>query len=73
MWKRLTLGGNVIWKSKVLACDYFLVDERSTDSEDLMDVVRNFLFGDLNFYWKENINGYFTVDLLPGIDLTRSL
>ena len=73
MWKRMTLGGNIVWKSKVLACDYFLIDERPKQSEDVMDIVRNLLFGDLNGYWKENNKVYFTMDLLVGVELTKNI
>ena len=73
MWKRLTVGGNVVWKSKVLACDYFLIDERPKESEDVMDIVRNLLFGDLNTYWKENNKSYFTMDLRVGVELTKNI
>lgn len=72
-WKRLTLGGNFTWKSKVLATDYFLIDERDKTSEDIMDVVRSLIFGDLNTYWKDHNKGYFTMDLRMGVDLTKNI
>lgn len=31
-WKRLTLGTNIVWKSKTLAVDYLMVDERRRNS-----------------------------------------
>ena len=72
-WKRLTLGGNFTWKSKVLATDYFLIDERDKNTEDVMDVVRSLLFGDLDSYWKQQNKGYFTMDLRMGVDLTKNI
>ena len=39
-WKRINLGANVAWKSKILAVDYLMMDERPKTQLDLMDYVR---------------------------------
>lgn len=44
-WKRINVGANVAWKSKILAVDYLMLDERSKTQNDLMDYVRGILFG----------------------------
>ena len=36
-WKRLTLGTNIVWKSKTLAVDYLMVDERAKEQPEIMD------------------------------------
>ncbi len=32
-WKRINLGANVAWKSKILAVDYLMLDEREKTTE----------------------------------------
>ena len=44
-WKRINLGANFAWKSKILAVDYLMMDEREKQQQDLMDYVRTILFG----------------------------
>ena len=39
-WKRINVGANVAWKSKILAVDYLMMDERPKMQNDLMDYVR---------------------------------
>lgn len=72
-WKRLSVGTNLAWKSKTLAADYFIVDERQKPYDNLMDVVRSLLFGDLGEYWKAHNTGFFTMDVRVGVQLTRWL
>jgi len=72
-WKRLSLGTNIAWKSKSLAVDYFMVDERDKSYPDLMDHMRSLLFGDLHGYWMDKNNGYFTMDLRMGLKLSKYL
>ena len=38
-WKRLTLGTNIVWKSKTLAVDYLMVDERTKEQPEIMDFI----------------------------------
>lgn len=72
-WKRISVGTNLIWKSKTLAADYFIVDERDKRQDNLMDYMRWLLFGDLRQYWKENNTGYFTMDLRLGVKVTKNI
>lgn len=72
-WRRLNLGTNLTWKSKTLAVDYFMVDEREKDAPDAMDFVRSLIFSGLHDYWTENNNGYFTMDLRLGVKVTESV
>lgn len=74
-WKRWNLGTNLTWKSKTLAVDYFLVDERvgKPHDKDLMDYVRGLMFGDLHNYWMDNNTGYFAMDLRVGMKITKNL
>ncbi len=69
-WKRLSLGTNLVWRSKTLAVDYFMVDERAKAEPDVMDYVRGLLFGDLHDYWMDNNTGAFTMDLRAGVKVT---
>lgn len=71
-WDRFSLGTNMMWKSKTLAVDYLMVDERP-DNVDVMTYVRQFIFGDLNGYWKENNTGFFTMDLRAGVQVTKQV
>ena len=61
-WKRINLGANVAWKSKIL----------------LMDYVRTILFGQsrgetLASYWKKHNTDYATVDLRFGVKATKEV
>ena len=62
-WKRINLGANVAWKSKILAVDYLMMDERPKAQLDLMDYVRGIAFGyskgeTLATYWKKHNTDY---------------
>lgn len=73
-WKRWNIGTNMSWKSKTLAVDYFLVDERDGKShQDLMDYVRGLMFGNLHDYWMDKNTGYFAMDLRVGMKITKNL
>ena len=77
-WKRLTLGTNIVWKSKTLAVDYLMVDERAKEQPEIMDYVRDILFGDVNgqtlhSYWAKNNTPYCVVDLRAGVKITKEL
>ena len=80
-WKRINIGGNVNWKSKMLAVDYIMVDERPKElgKFDLMNTIRTVLFGQsadgetLASYWKKNNTDYCTVDLRVGVKATKEV
>lgn len=77
-WKRLTLGTNIMWKSKTLAVDYLMVDEREKDQPEIMDYVRDILYGNvegqtLNSYWMKNNTPYCVVDLRAGVKITKEV
>lgn len=79
-WKRFDVGVNMAWKSKTLAVDYLMVDERPKlyGKNELMDYVRDILFGNidgrnLNAYWKEMNKDYFTMDLRMGVRITPQI
>ncbi|MDR0995724.1 MAG: TonB-dependent receptor [Tannerella sp.] len=77
-WKRLTLGTNIDWKSKILAVDYIMLDERPKASPDLMDYVRTLLFGSVNgetlaSYWTKHNTDYATVDFRFGVKATKAV
>ena len=72
-WKRLNIGTNLMWKSKTLAVDYFMVDERPKDNLDMMDYIRGLMFGDLKGYWEDKNKGYFTMDLRLGVRATKNI
>lgn len=72
-WKRFNAGTNMTWKSKTLAVDYFIVDEREKDEMDLMDYARLLLYGNLHDYWIENNTGFFTMDVRAGVKVTDNL
>lgn len=77
-WKRLSLGTNIIWKSKTLAVDYIMVDERVKDQPEIMDYVRQVLFGNVNgetldSYWSKHNTAYCTVDLRTGVKITNQI
>ncbi len=71
-YKWLSIGVNMSYRSKILAVDYLMVDERPKDQKDLMDYARLFIFGyedgmSLHDYWMDNNKGIFTMDLRCGI------
>ena len=77
-WKRLSLGTNIIWKSKTLAVDYIMVDERPKAEPEIMDYVRDILFGNINgetlhSYWQKQNTDYCVVDLRAGIKITNEV
>lgn len=74
-WKRLSVGTNLQWKSKTLAADYFMVDERPRESDvpRLMDVVRYIMFGDLHGYWEEHNKSYFVMDVRASVKVTDNV
>ena len=77
-WKRLTLGTNIVWKSKTLAVDYLMVDERAKEQPEIMDYVRDILFGNVNgqtlhSYWAKNNTPYCVVDLRAGVKIMKGL
>ena len=77
-WKRINLGANFAWKSKILAVDYLMMDEREKQQQDLMDYVRTVLFGKsrgetLATYWKKHNTDYATVDLRFGVKATKEV
>lgn len=72
-WNRFSIGTNMTYKSKTLAVDYFIIDEREKEQKELMDVVRSIVFPGLDEYWKENNNGYFTMDARVGVKLSNSI
>lgn len=76
-WKRLSLGTNIIWKSKTLAVDYIMVDERPKAQPEIMDYVRDIIFGNiggetLHTYWERQNTDYCTVDLRAGFRITQA-
>ena len=67
-YKWFGIGLNMSYRSKVLAVDYLMVDEREKEQADLMDYARKFIFGyedglSLHDYWMQHNNGIFTMDL----------
>lgn len=72
-WNRFSIGTNMTYKSKTLAVDYFIIDEREKEKDDLMDVVRSIIFSGLDEYWEENNNGYFTMDFRVGVKINNNL
>ena len=67
-YKWLSLGVNMMYRSKMLAVDYLMVDEREKAEPDLMDYARKFIFGyedgvSLHDYWMDHNKGVFTMDL----------
>ena len=77
-WKRISLGTNLSWKSKLLAVDYLMVDEREKEKPELMDYVRSLLFGSidnetLHSYWRKHNKDCFTMDLRMGVKATKDV
>jgi len=71
-YKWLSLGINMMYRSKMLAVDYIMVDEREKAEPDLMDYARKFIFGyedgvSLHDYWMEHNTGVFTMDLRAAV------
>ena len=71
-YKWLSLGVNMMYRSKMLAVDYLMVDEREKAQEDLMDYARKFIFGyedgvSLHDYWMAHNTGVFTMDLRASV------
>ena len=71
-YKWLSLGINMMYRSKMLAVDYIMVDEREKAEPDLMDYVRKFIFGyedgvSLHDYWMSHNTGVFTMDLRASV------
>ena len=67
-YKWFSIGTNLSYRSKMLAVDYLMVDEREKAEPDLMDYARKFIFGyedgvSLHDYWMEHNKGIFTMDL----------
>ena len=72
-WRRFNIGTNLAWKSKTLAADWFIVDEREKAQPDVMDYLRQLLYGDVTGDWMANNKGYFVMDLRAGVRLNRYL
>ncbi|RHJ78383.1 TonB-dependent receptor domain-containing protein [Parabacteroides sp. AM08-6] len=79
-WKRINLGVNAAWKSRTLAVDYLMVDEREKPfgQKEIMDHVRDLLFGNiggetLGSYWEQTNKSYFTMDLRAGVKVTKEV
>ena len=71
-YKWFSIGMNMMYRSKMLAVDYIMVDERPKEQEDLMDYVRKFIFGyedgeSLHTYWMAHNTGTFTMDLRAAV------
>lgn len=67
-YKWFSIGTNLSYRSKILAVDYLMVDEREKAEKDLMDYARLFIFGyedgeSLQTYWEKHNTGVFTMDL----------
>ncbi len=72
--KWFSIGLNMMYRSKILAVDYLMVDERTKEADDLMDYARKFIFGcedglSLHDYWMEHNTGLFTMDLRCGVQI----
>ena len=75
-YKWFSIGVNMMYRSKVLAVDYIMVDEREKDQADLMDYARKFIFGyadgvSLHDYWMDHNKGVFTMDLRAAIQFKK--
>ena len=67
-YKWFSIGMNMSYRSKILAVDYLMVDEREKAQKDIMDYARLFIFGyedgeSLHTYWMKHNTGVFTMDL----------
>ncbi len=72
-WKRFNIGTNMTWKSKTLAVDYFMADEREKPYPDLMDYVRGIIFPGLHDYWMDKNSGYFAMDVRLGFNVNKNV
>jgi outer membrane receptor protein involved in Fe transport len=72
-WNRFSIGANLIYKSKTLAVDYFIVDEREKEEDDLMDIVRSVIFPGLHDYWEQQNKGHFTIDGRVGVKINKNI
>ncbi len=79
-WKRISVGANVNWRSRILAVDYLMLDEReqNPDQFNLMQIVRGIVLGDcgdqtLAAYWQKNNTDKATFDVRVGIKVTNSV
>ncbi|MBQ7449446.1 MAG: TonB-dependent receptor [Paludibacteraceae bacterium] len=82
-YKWFSIGTNLSWRSKILAVDYLMVDERPRQLDEngleklqLMDYVRGFIFGyengqSLHTYWQEHNKGVFTMDLRMSVRMFK--
>ena len=71
-YKWFSVGLNMSYRSKMLAVDYIMVDEREKEQDDLMDYARKFIFGyedgvSLHDYWMAHNTGIFTMDLRAAV------
>ena len=72
--KWFSVGVNMMYRSKILAVDYLMVDERVKEQPDLMDYARKFIFGyedgvSLHDYWMQHNTGIFTMDVRASVML----
>lgn len=77
-YRWFSLGVNMAYKSKILAVDYIMVDEREKTEKDLMDYARMFIFGyedglSLHDYWMQHNTGVFTMDLRCAVRLKEKV
>ncbi len=72
-WNRVSIGANLTYKTKTMAVDYFLFDERQKDTEELMDIVRSIIFPGLHDYWMKHNKGYFTMDARFGLKINKNI
>lgn len=84
-WKRINLGVNMAWRSKTLAVDYLMIDERPKENPEAMDYIREILFGNIGHdsyrrngqtlatYWDKHNKGYFTMDMRFGVKVTKEV
>lgn len=87
-YKILSLGANFAWRSKMLAVDYLMMDERDKQERDLLDMGRDLLFGEglvseimtgnqsgytLKQYWDKHNTNYCTLDLHLAVQCTKWL
>jgi len=73
-YKWFSIGMNMMYRSKILAVDYLMVDEREKTEDDLMDYARKFIFGyedglSLHDYWMDHNTGVFTMDLRAAVNI----
>lgn len=75
-YKRLSVGTNLSWKSKILAVDYIFLDECPKPAPGVMDYLRGVLLGtekdgyNMSRYWADHNKGYFLMDLRLGVKVT---